>query len=86
MRNRNGFRWWGSRPSHPLLALLIAAVAAVSAIAQTGLLLDAAAADHGAKATAVLAASGTASLPAELPRTAAAAPSDTPLPERASPN
>jgi len=72
MRRRNDLQGLFARFSHPLLALLIAAIAAVGAIAQCGLMLDAAAvgkpvADMPASAAAVASVQ-----PAEGPHLAAA--------------
>jgi hypothetical protein len=63
MRKSNEHRWLETRLSAPLVALLVAAVAAVSAVAQVGLLLDAAAPEHsgmGRPAVAVTYAAGEA--------------------------
>ena len=49
MRRQSEFPRWVARFAHPLLALLIAAVAAVGAIAQCGLLLDEASSDTQAQ-------------------------------------
>ena len=72
MGTRNQAQGRGARLSHPVLALLIAAVAAVGAISQCGLLLDAASARSSAGGTSVQAASSTPASPAERPRVAAA--------------
>jgi len=73
-------RWsLGSRPAHQLLALLIAVIAAISAIAQTGILLDQAvvaqtgAADRAATvATRQADASRATTSPGEVPTQGAA--------------
>ncbi len=86
MRNRHEPRGLTARILHPLLVLLIAAGTAVAAIAQCGLLLDAAAAEQGAAgATAALTGSDMASRPAEPPRVAAA-PGVAPSPDAARTN
>lgn len=75
MQRTNEPQGFLARLSNPLLALLIAAVAAVGAIAQCGLLLDAA-------VVAGVPASGpveSRAVSAERPRLAAAAPSAEPV-------
>ena len=72
MGTRNQAQERRVRLSHPLLALLIAAVAAIGAISQCGLLLDAATASRGSPSTSAQAVSGTSVGPAERPRIATA--------------
>lgn len=85
MGTRNQAQRRGARLSHPVLALLIAAVAAIGAISQCGLLLDAATASSSADGVSDRAMSRTAVSSAERPRVAAAQ-STAPSPDATRPN
>jgi hypothetical protein len=73
MRVRAGIHKLAARFSHPLLALLIAAMAAVGAIAQCGLLLDADATGRRANAATASVGADAAARSAASPNIAAAA-------------
>ena len=62
----------GARLSHPVLTLLIAAVAAIGAISQCGLLLDAASTSRSAAGTSPRALSSRPATAAQSPQVAAA--------------
>ena len=70
MDTRNQHQRRGARFSHPLLVLSIAAVAAIGAISQCGLLLDAASASSIVARTPVQALPRTPVTPVERPRVA----------------
>ena len=72
MLRRNDLQGLLARFSHPLLVLLIAAIAAVSAIAQCGLMLDAEAVGRPVADTPASAAADASTQPAERPHIAAA--------------
>lgn len=72
MRHRISPDRLGVRLYHPLLALLIAAIAAVGAISQSGLLLDAATAGQGAAEAPLPAGSAVGARSAERHRVVAA--------------
>ena len=72
MGTRNQAQGRGARLSNPVLALLIAAVAAIGAIAQCGSLLDAASAGQGAERATVQSVSPAPVKPTERPHLAAA--------------
>ena len=85
MRNPKGLRGLGARYSHPLLALLIAAIAAVGAIAQSGLLLDEAATGPRAASAPGSGVADSAATIGERSRMATA-PNNDPLPATPRPN
>ena len=85
MLRRNDLQGLLARFSHPLLALLIAAIAAVGAIAQCGLMLDAAAVGRPVADTPASAAAVASVRPTERPHVAAA-PSDASSLESPRPN
>jgi len=85
MRSRKEMRSLGARFSHPLLALLTAAIAAVGAIAQCGLLIDSAASAQDVPGMTGFAVTVAADQPVAGPR-ATATRSGAPLRDAASLN